>query len=186
MAKIIILPILILYGLFSISAHAKIYKFVDEQGQVHYSSQKPTNKQYKHLQLKSEDTSKKNSNIKKIKILPTKDLDKAVREGKITETIADRIRHFNSISKEYTLLKKKKKAMKTAISSAKSSQSSVSAKLLKQLEKEYDVFVKEDFYYARRNYTVARQKLQILLDTHNKKKAPSSNKKKKDASIKWN
>ena len=186
MAKIIIFPILILFGLFSISAQAKIYKYVDEQGQVHYSSHKPTNKQYKNLQFKSEGTSKKNSKIKKIKILPTKDLDKAVREGKITETIANRMRHFNSVSKEYTLLKKKKKAMKMAVSSAKSSRSTVSAEQLKQLEKEYDVFVKEDFYYARRNYTVARKKLRILLDTHNKKKARSSNKKKKGASIKWN
>ena len=186
MAKLIIFPIVILCGLFSISAQAKIYKYVDEQGRVHYSSQKPTNKQYKQLQFNSAGSSKKNTKPKKIEILPTKDLDKAVREGKITESIATRIRHFNSVSDEYTLLKKKKKAMKKAISSAKSGQSTVSAEQLKQLEIEYDVFVKEDFYYARRNYTVSKQKLRVLLETHNKTTASSTKEKKKGASIKWN
>jgi len=184
-AKIIFLPILLLFGLFSLSAQAKIYKYVDEHGQVHYSSQKPSNKQYKDLQIETDSSSKKNSKTRKLKILPNHELDKAVREGRISETVAVRMRHYNSVADEYKAAKRKKKAMRQAITSAKSS-GAVSAEQLKKLENDYDIFVKEDFYYAKRNYSVARQNLQSLLDGQHNNSARSPNKQKKGASIKWN
>lgn len=184
--KIFILAIVLLCGLFFTSAQAEIYKYVDEHGQVHYSNQKPDNTQYKNLQLQSEDTSKKKRKAKKIEIMPTKDLEKAVKEGKITQTVADRIQYYNSVAEEYSLAKEKKKAMKAAIAKAKSNRSSVSAEQLNQLEKEYDEFVKEEFFYIERNYTVTRQMLLNLLDKDSKKSARSSNKTKKEASINWN
>lgn len=174
-------------GLISVSAHAKVYKYVDEQGHVHYSSQKPADKNYKDVQIKSTKKSTQNHRSKKLKILPTKDLEKAVREGKISQTVADRMQYFNNVEEEYKLAKKKKDALRRALSKAKSSQSDVSGRELIQLEKEYDVFVKEDYYYARLNYTTARQKLLKLLDNSSKKTSRRSKKKKgkKEASIKW-
>ena len=183
MARKFNLTVLLLFGLFTSTVQAQIYKYIDEHGQTHYSSEKPSSKQYKDLKLDAEEPHKKSRKNKKIEILPTKDLEKAVREGKITQTVADRMQYFNSVSEEYASAKKKKIAMKRAISKAKSKHSTVSAEELKQLQQEYDEFVKEDFYYIRRNYTVTRQKLRSFLDSHGNKPAI---KKKKAASINWN
>jgi len=180
--------ILVLGGLVSVSAHATVYKYVDEQGHVHYSSQKPSNKKYKAVQIKSKKKSGTTRRSTKLKILPTKDLEKAVREGKISQTVADRMQYFNNVEEEYKLAQKKKSALKRALSKAKSNNSNVSGKELIQLEKEYDVFVKEDYYYARLNYTTATRKLLNLLDTTSNKTTRRSKKKnnKKEASINWN
>lgn len=164
MTKVVFFVIVMLYVLNPLSVNAKIYKFVDENGQVHYSQKKPVNnKKSQRLDINSKRL------LKKIRLLPNKHIDKAVREGKITETIATRMRYFNFVSEEFVLLKKKKKAMKLAIKAAKSRRSGVSAEHVKNLKQEYDVFVKEEYYYKRRNYTVSRKKLRALLSIHNKK-----------------
>lgn len=191
MAKILTLPILILYGLFSISVQAKIYKYVDDKGQVHYSSEKPTDKRYKPVQVKTASASKQHRKTKNIKILPTKELDKAVKEGRISKTIAARMRYVNSAEEEYKALKKKKRKMRRALSAAKSKRSTMSPAQVKRMENEYKAFVKEDYYYGRLNYTVARDKLNQLLNNQHHKKQRSSHKSKtgqnkKNASIKWN
>ena len=186
MANKIIFPLLILYGLSSGSVLAEIYKYVDENGQVHYSNEKPTSKQYKHLQYKPPKASVNKHSSKKIKIIPEKDIDNAVRNGKITKQIALRIRYFYSVEKEYHQAKKKKRAMRRELAKAKSNRSSVSSDRINQLQKEYDEYVKEDYYYTRRNYTVARQKLKKLLESHYSKSENSTSTKKKSASINWN
>jgi hypothetical protein len=186
--KAVFISIFVLFGLNSVTVQAKIYKFVDDNGQVHYSEKKPLNMRSKQLDINSGGTQEKRKSKgrqKKIKIIANKDLDQAVREGKITKTIATRMRHFNIVSKEYSLMKKKKKAMKLAIASAKSNRSSMTLEQIKHLEQEYDTFVKEDYYYARQNYVVSRKKIQSFLESHSKKKSSSLPKKSQRISLEW-
>ena len=173
---------IMLLGLNAGSVQAKVYKFVDENGQVHYSGTKPVNNKSKKVDINS---GRSGRTLRKIKLIPNKDLDKAVRDGKITETIAIRMRHFNIVSKEYSMLKKKKKAMKIAIASAKSSQATISVEQIALLKQKYNIFVKEELYYAKRNYLVSRKKIRALLDSHSKKKSRSVNNKKQAVKIEW-
>jgi len=185
--KAVFILILILFALNSISVQAKVYKYIDENGQVHYSGTKPVNKRSKQLNIQSKRSGRPQPKAKKIKLIATKNLNKAVREGRITEKVAIRMRHFNFVSKEYSLLKKKKKAMKMAIASAKSIRSGISAEQIKHLEKQYDNFIKEDFYYVRRNFMVSRKKIQTFLASHSRPESSSSkkNNNKPGASIEW-
>ncbi|MFV2055631.1 MAG: DUF4124 domain-containing protein [Thiohalomonadales bacterium] len=183
MTKTVFISIVILLGLNSVSVQAKVYKFVDENGHVHYSEKKPVNTRSKQLDINSGRTSGRTPKI--IKLIPTKNLDKAVREGKITENMAIRMRYFNIVSKEYLLIKKKKKAMKLTLASAKASRSTMSAEQIKHLAQQYDTFIKEEYYYIRRNYMVSRKKFQAFLDSHNNKKSSSLHKKNQGARLEW-
>lgn len=184
MARLIPFSVLVVSAMLLGTGQAAIYKYTDEHGQVHYSNEKPAHKQYNQVPIESSNPKQKNSKTKDVKIPSLKDVDQALREGKITETIATRIRYFHEVSDEFSELKKKKEDMKKTISLAKKNQANMTAEELAQLEKDYEDFVKEEFFYAQRNYAVAKQQLQNLLNSQNNKSTPSSN-KKESASINW-